>query len=214
MKAKVETIFAFVVLLAFLLLPHQTFADEDVHYVYPVIETNCEQINATAYRFQPGDTLNLTFTFQGPAMICYAENRTSHAEIEYPPNYNWTAWPPQHVGLWEFRFTDDKENTDCYTYTSAGDGASLSSWKLGIPEAGEHTLKIVYLFKVYGDIEGFYEINFLSERKARLEEWTPPPYPTQLLMISGVSGAAAAFAISAAVWYKKNSAKKKVENSE
>lgn len=206
MKAKVKTILMLALPLAFLLLSQQALADEDMRYVYPVIETSCEQINATAYRFQPGDTLNLTFTFQGPAMICYAENHTIysyHTEKSY-------------AGFWEFRFTDNKENTDCYTYMSAGigSGGSFSSWKIGIPEEGEHTLKIVYLFRVDGDVEAFYEMNFLSERRIRLEEWTPPPYPTQLLVISGVSGAAVAFAVSAVIWYKKNSAKKEVENSE
>jgi len=215
MKAKVETIFAFVLLLAFLPLPQQTLAEEDARYVYPVIETNCEQINATAYRFQPGDTLNLTYTVQGPVTVCYAENWTSYSEIIYPPDYNWTAWPPQHAGLWEFQFTDDKENTDCYTYTSAGTGAgvSFSSWKIGIPEEGEHTLTIVYLFKVYGDVAGFYEIKFLSERRATLEELNLP-ISTIPLWITGVCGAAVAFAVSAVIWRWKNSAKKEVKNDE
>lgn len=156
MKVKVEAILTFALLLAFLLLPQQTLADEDVRYVYPRMETNCEQINATAYRFQPGDTLNLTYTVQGPIIICYEENWTFHTEMIYPPGY---CTETSYARFWELWFTDGEQTGYCYR-SACGDGGDRSRRKDGIHEEGEHTLKIVYLFKGYGDFEGFYELNF------------------------------------------------------
>ena len=211
MKAKVETIFAFLLLLAFLLfsLPQQTLADQQ-DYVYPVTETNCEQINATAYRFQPGDTLNLTYTVQGPVTVCYEENWTCYSVITYPPGYYTET---SYARFWELWFIDGKQTGYSYTSAGIGTGYDFSRGKDGIHEEGEHTLKIVYLFKGYGDFEGFYELNFLSERRATLEELNLP-ISTIPLLISGVSGAAIAFAVSAVIWRKKNSAKKEVKNDE
>jgi len=212
MKAKVETIFAFLLLSAFLLfsLPQQTLADQQ-DYVYPVIETDCEQFNATAYRFHPGDTLNFTFTVQGPVYAWYAENCTSYANVTYPPG----GYIRSHVMFCAFQFYDGRQY--CLVRTGFGTGRDFSSWGTGVFE-GEHTLKVVYLLNATEeDFVGFLEVNFLSERKLRLEEWEPPEYtpshlPTSQMLISGVTGAAAAFVVSAVIWHKKN-AKKEVKNS-
>jgi len=206
MKAKFETISTLALLLVFLLfsLPQETFAEEE--YIYPVIETNCEQMNATAYRFQPGDTLNLTFTFQGPVYANYTKNRTQYHKLESIYNsgrFYWFYWfdgiggPSHNEGYQDVGFE--------------GYGCSRGSWQAGFPEAGEHTVKIVYLFTTYGDADGFYVINFHSERKLRLEEMNSP-MPTLPVLISGVSGAAVAFAVSGVIWHKKNSAKKEENN--
>ena len=177
-------------------------AEEDARYVYPVIETNCEQINATAYRFQPGDTLNLTYTVQGPVTVCYEENYTIysyHTENSY-------------ARFWQLWFIDGKQTGYCSRPAGIGTGYDFSHGKDGIHEEGEHTLKIVYLFEAYGDFEGFYELNFLSDRRATLEELNLP-ISTIPLLISGVCGAAIAFAVSAVIWHKKN-VKKAVKNNE
>jgi hypothetical protein len=209
MKAQVKTILAFVLLLAFLLFPlsYQTLADEDVRYVYPVIETNCDQINATAYRFQPGDTLNYTYTFttSGHHTIAYIpKNYTTHLEIEYPPgHYTSTDFARFYVFEWIDGVGGPGHN-ECFRL--AGDGTSLGYKQYGF-SAGEHEIKIVYLFKAYGDYKGYFEINFHSERKLRLEE-VNSPMPTPLILIGGISGASIAFIVSAVIWHKKNSAKK------
>jgi len=88
-------------------------------------------------------------------------------------------------------------------------GTNFSWRKEAINEEGEHTFKIVYLLIGYGDFQGFHEINFLSERYAKLEKLSLHPNSTLLLVISGVFGAGIAFAISAVIWHKKNSAKRR-----
>jgi len=206
MKAKVETISTLALLLVFLLfsLPQETFAEEE--YVYPVIETNCDRINATAYRFHPGNTLNLTFTFQGSVYAHYQKNRTHYHKLESiysSGRFYWFYWfdgiggPGHNEGYQDVGFE--------------GYGSSRGSWQAGFPEAGEHTIKIVYLFTTYGDADGFYVINFLSDPKLTLEEMNSP-IPTVPLVIAGGCGAAIAFAISAVIWHKKNSAKKEINH--
>jgi len=209
MKGKVATVLMFALILAFLLLlPRRAVAGEDMRYVYPKIETDCEQINVTAYRFHPGDTLNLTFTIQGPVIVWYAENYTVRSEIIYPPGY---YTENSYARFCEFCFIDDEMTGFLNMSAGIGTGSDFSWSKHAIPEEGEHTYKIVYLFTGYGNFEGFYEINFLSERYARLEELLLPLNPTQLLVISGVSVAGITFAISAVIWHKKNSTKKEGE---
>jgi len=96
-------------------------------------------------------------------------------------------------------------------YKLAGDGGERGAICFGYHE-GEHTHKIIYLFKTYGDFDGFYELNFLTEPKFEIEKAELPTIPMVPLLITGGSGAAIAFTISAVVWHKKNSAKKEKNN--
>jgi hypothetical protein len=210
MKVKFAVISMFA-LLAFLLflLPQQTLADEDVHYVYPTIETNCDQINATAYRFHPGNTLNLTFTFttSRPVYAYFQKNYTWNVEGEYPLGY---VTATDFARFYWFEWFDGIGGPGHNEgFMLASDGEDMGSWQMGFPEVGEHTIKIVYLFKGYGDYKGFFELKFLSEPKLTLEEMNSP-MPTIPILIGGVSGAGIAFAITAVIWHKKNS--KKEEN--
>lgn len=208
MKAKFEVILMLALLASLLFsLPQQTLADEDVRYVYPTIETNCDRINATVYRFSPGNYLNLTFTFttSGPVYAYYPKNYTTHVETEYPPGYYTST---DFARFYCFEWVDGSGGPGHNEgFELAGDGASLGYIQYGFSQAGEHTIKVVYLFKAYGDYEGYLEMNFLSERKIRLEEMNSPIQMIPIL-ISGVFGGGIAFAISAIIWHKKNSARK------
>jgi hypothetical protein len=207
MKAKVETILTLALLLAFLLLPQQTFADEDVRYIYPQIETNCDQINSTAYRFQPGDTLNFTCTLTTQeefVSVLLQKNFTRYGEFD-PPYYTQTSF----ARFYEYVYRDGIWMGE--GYDNAGDGWSRGEVGTHFYK-GKHTVEIVYLFRTFGDIDGYYILNFLSEPIFKIERAEPPPTPTTLLLISGVSGAAVAFAVSAVIWHKKNSAKKEKNN--
>jgi hypothetical protein len=63
------------------------------------------------------------------------------------------------------------------------------------------------MFITYGDAEGFYQMNFLLEPRLMLEKKNSP-MPMLPLLMGRVSGAGIAFAVSAVIWHKKNSAKK------
>jgi hypothetical protein len=200
MKAKlVILIFALLTSLLFS-LPQQTLADEDVRVVYPSIETNCEQINATAYRFRPGNFLNLTFTFtvSEPVYVYYYRNITLYQ------NFNGSG------RLYDNLWVDGKQSDEGYIYvgTGAGYGYMRGHIQLGFDEAGEHTIKISYAFITYGDTEGFYQMNFLLEPRLTLEIKNSA-MPTLLLLITGVSGGGVAFAISAVIWHKNKTKKEK-----
>jgi len=208
MKAKVEVILMLVLLASLLFsLPQQTLADEDVRYVYPIIETNCDRINATAYRFHLGNTLNLTFTFttSGPVYAHFQKKYTFNVETEYPPGYvTFTDFARFHWFEWLDGIGGPSRNEG---FMVASNGGDMGSFRAGFQEAGEHTIKIVYLFKGYGDYKGFFEMNFLLEPKLTLEEMNSP-MPTIPILIGGISGACIAFAISAVIWHRKKSAKK------
>ncbi len=208
MKAKVEIISTLALLLVFLLfsLPQQTFGEEDAGYVYPVIETNCDQINATTYRFHPGNSLNFTCTFatQEYVHIWFLRNFSSHIEHD-SPYYTSTSF----ARIYLFICQDGVQKE--LGYKLAGDGEERGAICLGYRE-GEHPHKIIYLFQTYGDFDGFYELNFLTEPKFKIEKAELPTIPTVPLLITGGSGAAIAFAISAVIWHKKNSAKKEENN--
>jgi len=201
MKAKVEVILMLVLLVALLfLLPQQTVADEDVRYVYPTIETNCDRINTTTYRFHSGNYLNFTFTFtiQEPVYAYYYRNITLYQ------NFNGNG------RLYDNLWVDGPQSGESYTHVGTGEGYGYTRGhiQLGFDEAGEHTVKISYAFITYGDAEGFCQMNFLLEPRLMLEKKNSPMSMLPFL-ISGVSGAGIAFAISGAViWYRRNSSKK------
>jgi len=200
MKAKFEVILMFAILTSLLFsLPQQTLADEDVRYVYPTIETNCDRINATAYRFRPSNYLNLTFTFtiSEPVYAYYYRNITLYQNV----NGNGRLYD----NLW----VDGPQSGEGYIYVGTGEGYGYMRGhiQLGFDEAGEHTAEISYVFITYGDTEGFYQMNFLLEPRLMLERKNTP-MSTLPFLISGVTGGGIAFAISAVVWHKKNSAKK------
>ena len=207
MRKKVLLLVALVLALVFSISTQQTFADEDVRYIYPSIETNCDQINATAYRFYPENTLNFTFTFttNGPVYAYYQNNYTTNVETEYPPGY---VTSTDFARFYWFEWFDGVGGPGhSEGFMVASDGGSLSSWRVSFSEAGEHMIEIVYLFKGYGDYKGFFEMNFLSEPNIRLEKKSSALIPMIPLLVSGVSGAVIAFVISAVIWYKRRGGK-------
>ena len=196
---------ALILALVFSVSTQQGFTEENANYVYPIIETNCDQINATTYRFYPGDTLNFTFTTSGSVYAYYPKNYTTNVETEYPPGY---VTSTDFARFYWFESIDGSSLDHSVGYMIASDGCSLGYMRFGFHNAGEHTIKIVYRFKGYGDYKGYFEMNFHSERKLRLEEINSTPIPMIPLLVSGVSGAVIAFVVSAVIWHKRKSAKK------
>lgn len=194
-------LYVFLIMASLSVASKQILADENWRYIYPIIETNCEQLNATAYRFYSGDTLNLTFAFKGTVLVHYEENYSSYIEVK-------RLQPNLYSYLFELLVSDGKVSN--FGKTAAGNGRDFSWWEIGYLE-GEHTLKVVYRFET--NEEASYVINFHSPRRLGIREWTPSPMPLTPLLISGISGAAVAFAISAIVWHRKDSAKAKREEN-
>lgn len=197
-------ILTFVLLLAFLLLPQQALADEDVRYVYPVIETNCDRINATAYRFHPGNYLNFTFTFTTSESVYayYYRNITIYQNFYGNGRF------------YDFFWSDGIQSGEGYRHIGTGEGYGYTRGyvQVGFAEAGEHTVEIIYLFITYGDADGFIEMNFLLEPRLTIEKINSTPVPLIPLLTGGVSGAAIAFVVSAVIWHKRSSAKKEENN--
>lgn len=110
-------------------LPQQTVADEDVRYVYPIIETNCDRINAIAYRFHPGNYLNLTFTFtiQEPAYAYYYRNITLYQSFN------------GNRRLYDNLWVDGPQSGESYTHVGTGEGYGYTRGhiQLGFDETGD-----------------------------------------------------------------------------
>jgi len=194
MKAKVETIFTLALVLAFLLssLPQKTFAEEDVRYVYPIIETDCEQINATAYRFHSGDTLNFTFTFTTQEGVL----------ASYPENYTNCGKSKKSGHLYITSCLDSRRTS----YAHYGKGVEGSGWVHNqhiqtVRTAGNHTINYNWLFTIDEDAEGYLDINFLTEVKLKIEKLPTEPFPTHTLLAIGVGGASVGAAIVGATFF-------------
>lgn len=194
MKAKVETILMLTLILAFLMfsLPQQTLADEE--YVYPVIETNCEQINVTAYRFHNGDTLNFNFNFtiQEGVLASFPEHYTDYGETEKTCHLNKSV------------YLDDRRTSRSYCGLGVkGSGSTWNEHIITVRETGDHTIKWEWLFTVDEDAEGYLDINFLSEVNLKLEKLPTSPFPTQCLLTVGAVGGACVAIVGATFFVYK-----------
>jgi len=185
-----------VLFLAFLLSPllQQTLAEEDVRYVYPIIETNCEQINATAYRFHSGDTLNFTFIFttQEGVLASFPEHYTHYNKLYKAGHLNKTCY---------------RDGSQTHrSYCGLGIEGSGRTWNEHIQiveTAGNHTIDWNWLFLIDEDAEGYLDINFLTEVILQIEELPTEPFPTQNLLAIGVGGAGVGAAIVGAIFFVK-----------
>jgi hypothetical protein len=199
MVKKALLLIALMLAFIFLVSTQRGFTAENPEYVYPSVETNCEQLNATAYRFRPENYLNLTFTFtiSEPVYVYYYRNITLYQNVS------------GNGRLYDNLWVDGAQSDEGYIYVGTGEGYGYMQghMQLGFDDTGEHMIKISYAFITYGDTEGFYQMNFRLEPRLVLERknsWMSIlPF-----LIGGVSGGGIAFAISAVVWHKKNSGKK------
>lgn len=179
-------------------------SNEDIRYIYPQIETNCDRINATAYRFNPGNTLNFTCTFTTQeefVSVGLQKNFTHYSKVE---TLSGDAYFYEYV-------YGDGICTGGGCRFAGGEGYGSDEGAVGTYfYKGEHTIKVVCLFRTFGETDGFYVLNFLSEPIFKIEKAEPPPTLTIPLLIGGCSGAT--IVLSAVFWHKKNSAKKEENN--
>jgi len=197
---------ALVLALMFPILTQQAFTEENANYVYPTIEFDAIQLNATAYRFYSGDTLNFTFTFitkEGVLAIC-------------PENYTDCYSAKGDAYLHITKHLDGRRTSSGSRYK----GGSGSGWAHNqriqtVRTAGNHTINYNWLFLADEDPEAYLDINFLTEVRLKIEKLPTEPIPTQTLLAIGAGGAGVGAAIVAATSFlnKRRNKRSKEEQS-
>lgn len=203
MRKRVLFLAALVLVLVFSTSTRQTFAEEN-DYVYPTIEFDAIQLNATAYRFHNGDTLNFTFTFttQEGVLASYPEHYTDYGKTEKTCHLNKSV------------YLDGRRTS--YSYTGLGVEGSGRTWNehvITVRKAGDHTIKWEWLFTVDENAEGYLDINFLTEVKLKIEKLPTSPFPTQSLLTIGAVGAACVAIVGGAFFVNKRRSKRPKEES-
>ncbi len=175
---------AFVLALMFPILTQQVFTEENANYVYPTIEFDAIQLNATAYRFHSGNTLNFTFTL--------TTKKGVRASCSYHYTYyNWLGRDPPHMGRLDQNWYRNGEPAG-HSYSGVGiqgEGRIRGKKTHIVDTAGNHTINWNWLLTIDGDGEGYLDVNFVTEVKLKIE--SPDPIPIILLAI-GAGGAGAA----------------------
>ena len=176
MRKKVLLLATLVLALVFPVLAQQVSAEEDAYYVYPTIEFDAVQLNATAYRFHSGDTLNFTFTFttQGGVLSSYPEHYTEYIRSKKSGNLNITCY-----------LDGIRTSTSYYGLGVEGSGRTWNAHIHTVRTVGNHTINYNWLFTIDEDAEGYWDINFLSEVKLKIEKLPAEPIPTDTLLLAG-----------------------------
>ena len=192
--------------LMFPILTQQVFTEDNANYVYPIIEFNAVQLNATAYRFQSGDTLNFTFTFTTQEGVL----------ASYPENYTNCYSSKGEAYLYITTYLDGRRASSGSRYK----GGSGSGWAHNqriqtVRTTGNHTINYNWFFLADEDPEGYLDINFLTEVKLKIEKLPTEPIPTQTLLAIGAGGAGVGAAIVAAtsLLNKRRNKRSKEEHS-
>ena len=197
---------ALVLALMFPILTQQAFAEENANYVYPTVEFDAVQLNATAYRFYSGDTLNFTFIFttrKGVLAIC-------------PENYTDCYSAKGDAYLHITTYLDGRRTSSGSRYKGGtGSGWAHNQRIQTVRTAGNHTINYNWLFLADEDPEGYLEINFLTEVRLKIETLPTEPIPTQTLLAIGAGGAGVGAAIVAATSFlnKRRNKRSKEEQS-
>lgn len=192
MRKKVLFFAALVFTLGFPILMQQVFAEENANYVYPTIEFDAIQLNATAYRFHNGDTLNFTFTFttQEGVLASFPEHYTDYSKTEKRAHLNKSV------------YLDDRRTSRSYRDLGVeGAGRFWNDHTITVRTAGNHTIEYNWLFTIDENAEGYLDINFLTEVKLKLEKLPTTPFPIQSLLTGGIIGASISSAIIGAVFF-------------
>lgn len=194
MRKKVLFLVALVLALVLSVSTQQGFTEENTNYVYPTIEFDAIQLNATAYRFYNGDTLNFTFTFttQEGVLASYPEHYTNYGKTEKTCHLNKSV------------YLDGRRTSRSYCSLGVlGSGRTWNEHIITVRTAGNHTIKWKWLFTIDEDAEGYLDINFLTEVKLKLEQLPTAPFPIESLLMVGAAGGACVAIVGAAFFVNK-----------
>jgi len=183
--------------------------DDSQRVIEPVVECDGITVNATSYRLNNEQTLNFTFIFftNGTAEASFTKNVTELM--------NKTYWGIYTASMSSSTFVDGVRRSYGYNSLGRSDVAGLSGHYVSTGSSrtkeisqilfgGTHEIKHVILFKIDGDAEGYFDINFLSPMTLTVEEFDPGPFAWWHYLLFGTGiGTAATITVGIVLFRRK-----------